>query len=302
MFNSNPLVSIIIPVYNNASLIAETLQSVRDQTYQNWECLIINDGSTDNSEEIVIMFCESDSRFKYFKKENGGSATSRNVGLKNTEGNFIQFLDSDDYLYPEKIELSLRAFEKNPQINIVVTSFRLFSSDVKSTNDAWWTLKQEYLSTEQILFGWDKIFSIPPHCGLFKSEVFKNLSFYEGVKAKEDWIMWIEAFLNGHKGYYLDAPLVLFRVHKDSKTKSNKDLMKEGLIKTRNYLINRLPAEYSKQFSIEVIGNLNNDILSLNNKITILEKNIADLNNSHSYKIGNLIVNSVKKITFSKKK
>ena len=88
-------VSIIIPCYNQAEFLEETLGSVLKQTHTNWECLIVNDGSTDVTEKIAQQFISKDQRFKYFFKENGGLSSARNYGLDQSTGNYIQFLDSD---------------------------------------------------------------------------------------------------------------------------------------------------------------------------------------------------------------
>ena len=89
----NPLISVIVPCYNQAQYLDECLQSVLNQTYQNWECIIVNDGSPDNTHEIAESYCRKDARFKYFYKENGGLSSARNAGISISNGEFIQFLD-----------------------------------------------------------------------------------------------------------------------------------------------------------------------------------------------------------------
>ncbi len=90
-----PLISVIVPCYNQAQYLDECLQSVLDQTYQDWECIIVNDGSPDNTEEVAKKWLAKDSRFKYFYKENGGLSSARNAGIKDSIGQFIFFLDFD---------------------------------------------------------------------------------------------------------------------------------------------------------------------------------------------------------------
>ena len=97
-------VSIITPTFNSERFIAETILSVQAQTYQDWEMLIVDDGSTDKTLEIISSFQENDSRIKIFKNEtNRGSAYSRNIALQNAKGKWIAFLDSDDIWHPEKL-------------------------------------------------------------------------------------------------------------------------------------------------------------------------------------------------------
>ena len=106
------LVSIIIPCYNQGLFLEETLQSVFNQIYTDWECLIVNDGSDDNTEEIALNWTDKDSRFRYFLKKNEGVSSARNFGLHKAKGDFIQFLDSDDLIAEDKISLSIEPIQK----------------------------------------------------------------------------------------------------------------------------------------------------------------------------------------------
>lgn len=97
----NEVISIIIPTYNRANLIIKTLESIKNQSYSYWECIIIDDGSTDNSIDILKIFCKEDNRFKVLLRPNDtikGAATCRNIGLFKAEGDYVIFLDSDDEL------------------------------------------------------------------------------------------------------------------------------------------------------------------------------------------------------------
>ena len=94
----NPLISVIVPCYNQAQYLDECLQSVLDQTYQNWECIIVNDGSPDHTEEIAKRWLEKDNRFRYIYKDNGGLSSARNAGIREAKGEYLFFLDSDDSL------------------------------------------------------------------------------------------------------------------------------------------------------------------------------------------------------------
>lgn len=112
MSTTNELVSIIMPSYNTARFIRESIQSVLDQTYQNWELLIVDDCSTDNTDEVVASI--EDDRIKYFKNEkNSGAAVSRNRALREAKGKWIAFLDSDDLWLPEKLEKQIQFMSEN---------------------------------------------------------------------------------------------------------------------------------------------------------------------------------------------
>ena len=113
-----PKVSIITPTWNRADLISEAVESVLAQTWANWELLIVDDGSTDNTREVLAPYLE-DPRIHYFYQENQGQSVARNLALKHAKGAYISFLDSDNRLVPEKLEWALEALASNPDVDIV---------------------------------------------------------------------------------------------------------------------------------------------------------------------------------------
>lgn len=127
----HPLVSIIIPTYNRAHLIGETLDSVLAQTYTNWECIIVDDGSTDHTDEVVGAYVQKDARFKYFHRPDthlpGGNG-ARNYGFLQSKGEYINWFDSDDLMYPEKLEKKVQSF-KTHKVDLVVSKSEYFNSD-----------------------------------------------------------------------------------------------------------------------------------------------------------------------------
>ena len=122
------LVSIIIPNFNRANLISETLASLCAQTYMNWEAIVVDDGSTDNSEEIVIAFSRHEKRIKWVKRNRNprGAPTCRNIGLNNAAGELIIFLDSDDILAPWCLEKRIEQFKKYPQHDCLIFPILIF--------------------------------------------------------------------------------------------------------------------------------------------------------------------------------
>ena len=190
----NSKISIIVPCYNQAQYLPEALQSVLNQTYENWECIIVNDGSPDNTKEVAQEWVKKDSRFIYLYKENGGLSSARNAGLDLAMGDYIQFLDADDCLNAEKINKSLIQINNHSVNNIVVTNFKMFNEDVLDELGPYCQLGQNNLLYSEILFGWDFKINIPIHCALFSSSLFHNFRFPQDLKAKEDWIMWLTFF------------------------------------------------------------------------------------------------------------
>lgn len=99
--SQNPEISIIVPVYNVERYLGECLDSIKSQTFTNWECILVDDGSPDKSIDICEKYSAGDSRFKVVRRSNGGLSAARNTGLSYARGNFISFVDSDDIVYPE---------------------------------------------------------------------------------------------------------------------------------------------------------------------------------------------------------
>lgn len=125
----DPFVSIIIPTYNRAHLIGETLDSVLAQTYKNWECILVDDGSTDNTKTIVAEYSKNDSRIQYFSRPNNkpkGANACRNYGFEKSKGAYIQWFDSDDLMHPEKLEIKL-SYALSANADIVVDTHTIES-------------------------------------------------------------------------------------------------------------------------------------------------------------------------------
>ena len=117
--SNKPLVSVIVPTYNYGRLIGETLECLRAQTYENWECVIIDDGSTDDTAERVSRFMERDARFKFLRQENALQAAAKNNGLRNSAGEYIQFLDADDLIESQKLEKQVEYLEAHTHVDVI---------------------------------------------------------------------------------------------------------------------------------------------------------------------------------------
>ena len=130
MFKPNDkdsLISIVIPIYNAEKYLEECLNSIKSQTYKNFEVIMVNDGSKDDSETICMNFLRSDSRFRYLKKANGGVSSARNLGLDNVKGDYITFIDADDWVDENYLDLLITTVKKNHS-DIVVSSYKQFNN------------------------------------------------------------------------------------------------------------------------------------------------------------------------------
>ena len=278
----NYKVSIIVPCYNQAQYLPEALQSVLFQTYSNWECIIINDGSPDNTEEVVHEWIKKDERFRYVKKDNGGLSSARNAGLDLANGNYIQFLDADDCLSEKKIEISIErlSFNKNKDYKMVISNFEMFSNNIGLTSNPYCELKFELFNFNSILYGWDDTFTIPIHCGFFDYSLFLNFRFPIDLRAKEDWVMWGNLFLLTEKVIFVDEVLAFYRMNPNSMTRKE-NLFPDFLKAVECFSTLITPEEYNK-FTIALISRQYNIILDY-------KKKIAQCKLSNTYKLGYLL-------------
>lgn len=213
---SNILISIIVPCYNQAQYLDECLQSVLDQRYQDWECVIINDGSPDNTEEVAKKWVEKDSRFTYLYKDNGGLSSARNAGIEIASGEWILPLDCDDKISSDYLELAKNEFSKDYTIIYCKAEKFGFQNEIWPLPD--FNIKS--LAIENIIF-----------CtAFFKKSNWKKVSGYdENLKyGWEDWEFWISLLENGGSVYQLDKICFFYRTKEVSmiteltKEKNNK--------------------------------------------------------------------------------
>lgn len=284
----NHLVSIIIPCYNQGVYLDETIASVLNQSYTNWECLLINDGSTDDTARIIKKWESIDRRFKGFYQDNGGLSSARNLGLKKAKGFYIQFLDSDDLLHVNKLKIALKYLQNN-NLDIVVTNYAHFKADANIITPPYYTLKQEFLNYKSILYQWDTDFAIPIHCALFKVSLFEFFEFPVALKAKEDWYMWTVLFSNTPKVDYITDTLCYYRIHAKSMTGDNYKHM------TNNTMLfyDLIKAEIPKDDYIKLIELSNKKYI---NKSAVESEKTRGIKQSNTYKIGLKIEQVLKKI------
>lgn len=248
------LISVIVPCYNQAHFLDETLNSILSQSYSNWECIIVNDGSPDDTENVALKWTKKDSRFQYVYKSNGGLSSARNTGLEVSKGDLIQFLDSDDLLDFDKFKKSINAFEKDAT-DVVITNFIRFKSNLNQLKKPFCKLEEQKFTYESILLEWDIKFSIPIHCGLFKREIIGNIRFNEDLRAKEDWFFWIKTFKNNPKVVFINESMAQYRMHKKGMTKNNV-LMKNNSRKAYLLIYDTLDDFYKVKFFERLLSEL----------------------------------------------
>jgi glycosyltransferase involved in cell wall biosynthesis len=127
--SSQPLVSVVVAAYNYGHLIRETLDSLAAQTYGAWECIVVDDGSTDDTRAVVEAYREAEPRVRYVRQENARQAAARNNGIRHASGDYFQFLDADDLVEPRKFERQVEYLESHADVGLVYSSVRYFSAE-----------------------------------------------------------------------------------------------------------------------------------------------------------------------------
>jgi len=262
------VVSVIVPAYNYGHFLGETLSNLQKQTYKHWECIIVDDGSTDNTKEVAKEWCLKDQRFRYIFQENAGLSAARNTGIKNSIGSFIQLLDADDLLEVDKFKNQLDIFNKVPEADIVYSEVRYFHTETPNErrfsmneNDSPWMpcLSGKGQEIIKILL---KINLFVVNAALTRKSVFDKVgAFNVKLKSVEDYEFWCRCAFKGLFFQYDNASgsFALVRAHAVSMSK-NKMTMSEASYQVRKLQVslisnvsdkaNRL--ELEKIFFIEV--------------------------------------------------
>ena len=205
---STAKVSIIVPCYQQADYLPSALDSVLNQTYPYWECVIVNDGSCDNTEEVVSPYLDKDNRFKYVKQSNQGVSIARNIGIAHSSGEYILPLDGDDIIEPSYIQKAIDWFDSHPETKLVYCKASLFGA-----RSGEWALDD---------YDYDRF--IWANC-IFCSAIYKRKDYdlTQGYNpnmkyGNEDWDFWLSFLQKGDIVHRIDEVLFRYRVKELSRT------------------------------------------------------------------------------------
>ena len=277
-----PLVSIIVSCYNQAHCIIYTLDSVVAQTYTNWECIIVDDGSKDTSAVLIKEFIKDDTRFTYLFQNNQGVSVARNTGFKLASGNFVNFLDGDDTFLPNKLKEQVQVFEDNPEIAVCICDHQFYLEK----KEVYKYYEFEKLTTkplEQILFKWHNGVAFPPHAALYKRSLWEDQEapFPEDYNYRcEDWVFNVLVALKDENYYMLDKVLCNYHMGDSNFTNGTK-ILATAAIKAALYLKPKLPKQYQENFIDTTINN-SLDMYLDRQKVKILQE-------SKNWRIANAI-------------
>jgi len=204
---SKPLVSIIIASYNNGKYLAEAIESALGQTYKDLEIIVVDDGSTDNTRELVKQY---QPKIHYLYQENQGVCSARNTGIKNSKGKYLQFLDADDILLSEKLELQVNFLESNPDYAVCYSDVRYFNNFDRTKLS-----KGNYkFYSGDILKCLIQENFITIHAPLITRACLENTALFQtGFDSRGDWDLWLRIAYAGYKFYYMEKVLALCRWH-----------------------------------------------------------------------------------------
>jgi len=207
---NNSVVSIIVPCYNQAEYLSEALQSVLNQSYENWECIIVNDGSPDDTEVVAKSWLAKDKRFKYVFQENKGIVGARNKGISLSKGEYILPLDADDKISVKYLAYAVNAFQRDVDLKLVYCKAEKFGDVV-----GFWDLRPFSLFN---LSRFNMIFC----SALYRKKDWEKVGGYdENMKCGiEDWEFWIAILKTGGKVACLEELGFFYRIRPNSRTEN----------------------------------------------------------------------------------
>ena len=215
------LVSIITPTYNAEKFIAETLKSVQNQTYQNWEMILVDDASTDETVKIISDFVEKDSRIKLFKLEkNSGNGFARNIALEKAVGKYIAYLDADDLWFPNKLEKQIQFLKEN-NLHFTFSFYDCIDEEGNSLNRR---VEAPVNLTYDELFFCNYVGNLT---AIYDADYFGKIVI-EATQKRQDWRLWLTILKQIQVTTPVPEPLAFYRIRKDSISSSKFKLIKHN--------------------------------------------------------------------------
>lgn len=288
-----PAISIVIPVFNREKLLPQTLESLCNQNFSGWECLLVDDGSTDTTPEVAHSFCNRDSRFRFFHRPSDrpkGANACRNFGLEMSLGEFVVFLDSDDVFGEDYLRAHL-SFHQKENVDASIAQGKVFQGDVSNIVRNWSEIHPEKDVISELIEGsvaWQTASIV------WRKSCLRSRPFRESLSSSQEWTFHIEQAINGLNFGYVDE-VVFIRDHEDrigkdvseKKCRStflsrkiiwevleeNKEMTAEresGLLK---FILSALRQSLEKQFKSttrEIVKFLWNRLSSLRHRWTVL--------------------------------
>jgi glycosyltransferase involved in cell wall biosynthesis len=228
---NEPVVSVIMPAYNAQQFISSSIESVIAQTYTNWELIIVDDGSTDKTSDIVRKYAALDARVKYFYQENGRQAKARNTALQHTNSPLVAFLDSDDLWVKEKLELQVRTLMETGS-DLVFSDGFVFSDNNTTDESLSFTTKSGKFSGPEWFESLSQLNVIPVLSVIVRRSVLDKVGGFDENPRQhgvEDYDLWLTIARHGFVFYGMKEKLVRYRLH-DNGTSRDEELIWRSMI------------------------------------------------------------------------
>ena len=240
-----PRVSVIVPAFNAARYLPEALESVRLQSFKDWECLVVDDGSDDETGAVAGGFVSSDARFRYRRQANRGRSAARNEGIAATAGELVQFLDADDAIGATKLEAQVARLDARPEAQVCYSNYRPFD-DSGLPLDRFGPVRLGPEPLEDFLFRWEHGLSIPIHAALIRRPALRGPEvFNPALDSREDWLVWVRLAAAGAIFDFLDEELAFYRMHDKIPPR---DLSAHSFLKAAAYVAQEVPAPLKARF------------------------------------------------------
>jgi len=249
---NNELVSVIMPAFNAEFYIYEAIDSVIAQTYNNWELIIVDDGSTDASAKVVKGWMLKDKRIHYYYQENGKQGKARNLGISKSKGKYLAFLDADDLWLPEKLEIQIEEIQENNVDLVFADSYFFDNNDILDVSRKMNVPTAIFYDKNSLKLFLERN-KIPILTVLVKKEKVQNVNGFTEVLAIqniEDYHLWLKLLMSDCVFYSSDFVLTKYRVHNSSVTSSDK--LVQDKIPDAFYDLVQLFPNYRKQIEQEL--------------------------------------------------
>lgn len=232
---AKPIFTVVVPTYNQSQFLSDALDSLINQSFPFWEAIIVNDGSTDNTKEVIEKYLSVDKRFKAFNKENGGVASALNIGIQNAQGDWICWLSSDDLFEPDKLEVHFKEILNYPEIKFFHSHWFLLIDETKQkiAPPLWLPIPPTEFQVTR--FFWANYIhgnAIAVHRSVFNEVGLFNESLRQG----QDFDMWLR-ISSKFVSHYIDKRTCITRIHKGQTTNS---FVEGGVLDSTRALINFL--------------------------------------------------------------
>ena len=232
---NSPLVSIIMPAYNAERFINESIDSVLNQTYLNWELIVIDDESTDTTAALVETKIALDNRIKYFWKRNAGAGIARNFGIARSRGSLIAFLDADDLWLDSKLAISVAELASE-NIDLIFSDSFIFRNElVEPLTEKMGVISGYYAGKEGILSFLIQN-RIPILTAVLKKEAFLKTPGFTSVQITADYDLWLQLLDAGCSFKAIDQPLSAYRIHDESLTKDDRRVLYDTILVIKEFL------------------------------------------------------------------